>query len=114
MTKAIGVEKELEEEIDKDYLNIAAQDILLEEIAERRGFLFRMWELNVDPEDDEEGIIGKYDQELVQAALDLNEKYYNSALSGRSVSEHSKVIRLYKVLNSEVMENDFEYMAMLK
>lgn len=104
----------IEQETDKDYLNIAAQDILLEEIAERRGFLFRMWELNLDPEDDEEGIIGKYDQELVQAALDLNDKYYHAAFSGRSVSEHSKVIRLYKVLNSEVMEKDFEYMAMLK
>jgi hypothetical protein len=114
MTKAIGIEKELEEETDKDYLNIAAQDILLEEIAEHRAFLYKMWEVGIDPEDDEEGIIGKYDQELVQAAIDLNNKYYHAALSGRSVSEHSKVIRLYKVLNSDVMERDFEYMALLK
>lgn len=100
------------EELDQDYLNLAAQDILLEEIAERSAFLYQFWE--DDELMDETKNKGQYDQELVNASIEVNLKYKAAALSGRSASEHTKVIRLYKILNSEVMENDFKNMAQIK
>jgi hypothetical protein len=111
MTTQIEITGNLDK-LDTENLNLAAQDILLEEIAERRAFLCSIWENHEDP--DEELEAGLYDQELVQAAINLNEKYYWAAISHRSDTEYTKVIELYKLLNSDILKEDFKYVAKLK
>ena len=84
-----AIEKEIE-------LLLGAQDNLLEEIAERRAFLYRLWDNPL------------YNQQLVKAASSLVQADYLTALSGRTDSEHNKVLKIYKVLNSDDAKDYFK------
>jgi hypothetical protein len=83
-------------------LLLGAQDNLLEEIAERRAFLFSLLR-NKD-----------YNQNLVDAALELLQADYLTAMSGRTDREHNKVLKIYKSLNSDDAKEYFKISVLSK